>query len=137
MPTPIHVSKLKAGDQVKISLKAGYGVEADSATGLMSSPKKGRRALGYTRTTFYGWLMSNDPSHGTMTVSLQDMVFPHTNIVATVLYKNILHLQQVVPQGRPVVETATKIHPGSQALGTKMSQLFPQPYLIPVTFVGE
>lgn len=136
LPRPVHVSKLRSGDQLRIALKAGHGIEP-SHRGHYQSPAKARRALGYTRTTFYAYMQSNNPTDGTMEVTIQDMVVATgQSYSATVKYSDILVLQQVVPYGRPVVETAPKTHPGAQALGTKMAQLFPQPYLIPVTFVG-
>lgn len=136
LPRSVHISKLRSGDQLRIALKAGHGIEPNHR-GHYRAPAKARRALGYTRTTFYAYLESNDPVNGSMQVTLQDLVVATgKSYSATVSYNDILVLQQVVPYGRPVVETAPKTHPGAQALGTKMSQLFPQPYLIPVSFVG-
>jgi hypothetical protein len=133
----MHVSQLQNGAQLRIALKAGHAVEPDP-TGLYQAPSKPRRARGFSRTTFYAYLQTNDPTNGNMTVSMQDMITAlGRSYTVIVKYTDILVLQQVVPYGRPVVETAPKTHPGAQALGTKMSQLFPQPYLIPVTFVGR
>lgn len=136
LPRSLHVSKLRNGDQLRIALKAGCGIEPDHK-GLFQTPTKHRAARGYTRHTFYAYLQSNDPQSGTMTVTIQDMVTAlNRSYTAVIQYTDILVLQQVVPYGRAVVETAPASHPGAQALGTRMSQLFPQPYLIPVQFVG-
>lgn len=133
---PVHVSKLQAGAQLRIALKAGLGIEPDH-TGTYQRQGKPRRARGYTRTTFYAYLQSNDPVSGTLTVTIQDLVTATgKQYTARFKYSDVLIMQQVVPQGRPVVETAPKSHPGAAALGTKMAQLYTQPYLIPVLFVG-
>jgi hypothetical protein len=132
----VHISKLRNGDQLRIALKAGHGINPDHQ-GIFQPPNKQRSARGYTRTTFYAYLQSNDPVAGKMVVTIQDMVTAlGRSYTANIEYSSILILQQVVPYGRPVVETAPVSHPGAKALGTKMSQLFPQPYLIPVLFVG-
>ena len=138
LPRSMHISQLKQGDQLRIALKAGHGVEPGH-NGVYQTPPKRRSARGFTRMTFYAFMQANDPVNGQMTVSLQETnpAIQPSSYTAVINYSDILVLQQIVPQGRPVVETAPKTHPGAQALGTKMSQLFPQPYLIPVTFVGR
>lgn len=133
-PQSLHIRDLVPGAQLKISMKAGMQVEQDF-TGHAQSPRKPRRALGFSRTTFYAFLLSNDPSTGKMTINIESVITSAREVfTVTVEYKSILHLQQIIPYGRPVLETAPKNHPGTPGLGTKMAQLFPQPYLIPVRF---
>lgn len=131
----IHVRELTAGNQVRVVLKAGHQLEPDPF-GAAAPPLKPRHTRGYSVTTFYGFVLSNDPLNGTMTLDLQRG--PNAqHVTGTVPYKGIKVLQLVVSKGRPVVETAPKIHPGAKALGTRMAQLFQQPYLIPVSFCGH
>jgi hypothetical protein len=133
---PVHVRELKGGDQLRIAMKAGMQMEPNFDK-TAQSPAKSRRARGYSRTTFYAYLISNDPINGKMVVNYQDFIVGGNYFTATVEYKSILYLQRVVSRGRPVVETAPKKHPGAKALGTRMAQLFQQPYLVPVLFVGS
>lgn len=133
---PINIKDLASGAQLRISMKAGMQLEP-MFDKTMHTPNKHRMARSYSRTTFFAYLMSNDPQNGRMIVNIQEINTSLPNYyVATVEYKNILRIQRVVSRGRPVVETAPKNHPGAQALGTKMAQLYQQPYLVPVLFCG-
>lgn len=134
-PTPAFIGDLGPGTQLRIALKAGHQVDSNPY-GKMFTPKKPRRAFGFSRTAFYAFLISNNSDTGTLCVDIQDLVNTEKILNATFNYGDILSIQQVIPQGRPVVETAPKGHPGGAALGTKMAQLFPQPFLIPVLFAG-
>jgi hypothetical protein len=137
LPTVLHVRDLQPGAQLKISMKAGAAIEQDHSR-FATSPRKGRRALGWSRCSFYAFLISNDPLNGKMIVSIDGMILAmQESFNGEIEYGKILYLQQVVPAGRPVVETAPVTHPGAKALGTRMAQLYQQPYLIPVTFVGR
>lgn len=131
----IHVRELVAGNQVRVALKAGHQLVPDPF-GKAAPPRRARRARGYEVTVFYGFVMGNDPAAGSMTLELQRG--PNAeHVTATVPYAGIKALQIVVSRGRPVVETAPKSHPGAKALGTRMAQLFQQPYLLPVSFCGR
>lgn len=131
----INVRDLKPGNQVRVVIKAGHQLEPDHHGGAAPAPRP-RIARGYSITTFYGFVLANDPLNGTMTLDLQRGPNDQ-HVVGVVPYKVIQVLQYVVPKGRPVVETAPKIHPGAKALGTRMAQLFQQPYLLPVSFCGH
>ncbi len=128
----MKIGEIRRGDTVRVALRAGHQLEPDPF-GHMAPPAKPRRARGYSTTALYGFVLANDPQAGTITVNLQraaDKIYA----VATIPYAGILVLQYVIPQGRPYRETAPAQHPGGQALGTRMPQLFPQPNLIRVRF---
>jgi len=129
----IHIRTLKAGDQLRIAMKAGAQLEP-AFDKTAQSPNKWRRARGYSRAVCDAFVISNDPENGKMVVNYQDFIVGGNYFVATVEYKNIANIRKVIPEGRPVVETAPVKFPGYKALGTRMSQLFPQPYLVTVIF---
>lgn len=136
LPPRVHVTELRPGDQLRVAMKAGYHIEQDH-TGYATSPRKGTKASGFARTVFFAFVVANDPQAGQMVVNVQETQAHRPPYSATLLYKNIRFLEYVVQPGWPLVETAPAQHPGAKALGTKMTQLFPQPRLVAVSFVGK
>lgn len=131
----MHIREIKAGDSLRVALKAGHQFDP-LPDGTAQHPAKPRRAFGYSTTTLYAYVISNDPAGGSMVINFQ--YGPNRQYASARLsYAAIRTMQFVISKGRPVVETAPKSHPGAQALGTKMAQLFQQPYLVPVTFFGS
>ena len=55
------------------AMKAGMQMEP-MFDKTAQSPSKNRRARGYSRATFYAYLISNDPLNGKMVVNYQDFI---------------------------------------------------------------
>jgi hypothetical protein len=132
-PLPQHISTLTAGMQLKVMMKRGFAVEKQ-ADGTGAVAQTGRRASAFSRTTFYAFVLSNNPVDGILTVNIDTGKYSEPTYVAVIPYVRINMLFRIIPSGRPVVETAPVSHPGAQALGTKMSALYPQFFLIRVKF---
>lgn len=133
--TILHITELQPATVLKIAMKGGRHLNPQvTPQGLTLRAGKSRSASNFSKCTFYGYIISNDPQLGILVLDVQDPPPNGKHYEATVKYIDILTLERVVPQGRPLVEHADPKHPGGKALGTYFAQLFQQPYLVRVKF---
>lgn len=119
---PKHIIELRAGDIVKIAMRAGYHINPiPTANGPPRgrSPRKGESADGFSRTVFFGYITKNTPVNGFLDLAIQKRRnTPREHLDGRVLYKNILYIYITLSDVQPLIETAPISHPGAIAKGT-------------------
>ena len=110
---PVHISRLGQGDVVRIAMKAGRhlepvlmprGKQVRLLPGRARAQGRSLRALGYSRTTFLGFITQNDPVGGNLTLQVEHRGGRREHLQAFVPYKDICVIRKYVTPGRRDVD---------------------------------
>jgi len=135
---PVHISKLKLGDVLRIAMRAGRHLEPvvnkkkQNQLLVMKTKREGcrkvsgRAAKGFSRTVFFGYLTLNDSVNGEMHLQVEgrDRI-RRDHLLATVRYSDILSIRKYVTPSVP--HNTSKVgggpraerHPGVEAKGVR------------------
>lgn len=75
--------------------------------------------MGFSRTVFFAFVVTNDPTVGELRVVVQQRPdSSREQMEGLIHYKNILYIHLYVTDELSMVETAPATHPGARAFGT-------------------
>lgn len=117
----LHITQLVPGMSVRVVLYGGRHIQAPTQgykvkpvykpAPKSQSMKPGRGA----RTWFFGRLIQNNTTTGTLTVDFQEHNRKHAR--AIVQYGDIMYIQRILTDAVPYINMTNPLRPGTKALG--------------------
>jgi len=102
---PVHISQVREGDVLRISMRAGRHLEPvvqpRGKQALLVARGKSRVAKNFSRTVFFGFVTGNAPQVGRLSLQVPHRSqWSRDNYAATVYYADILHVQKFITPTR-------------------------------------